>query len=79
VWNLISNAIKFSYANGTISIAFVENKFVKVTVADQGIGMTTEEMHNLFYVDYKKSKPERAEEGTGLGLVCARILSKTWG
>jgi HSP90 family molecular chaperone len=25
----------------------IENKFVKITVADQGIGMTTEEMHNL--------------------------------
>jgi signal transduction histidine kinase len=79
--NLISNAIKFSYANGTISInAAIENKFVKITVADQGIGMTTEEMHNLFIVDYKKSKPGTSnEEGTGLGLVLQGFCPKLGG
>jgi hypothetical protein len=29
-----------------------------------------------FFVDYKKSKPERAEEGTGLGLVLQGFCPK---
>lgn len=80
--NLISNAIKFSFTSGSITISTaVENKFVKITVADHGIGMTTEEMHHLFIVDYKKSKLGTSnEEGTGLGLVlCKDFVQKLGG
>lgn len=80
--NLISNAIKFSNASGSIIIsAAVENKFIKITVADYGIGMTTGEMNNLFIVDYKKSKLGTSnEEGTGLGLVlCKDFVQKLGG
>ena len=48
---------------------------------DQGIGITKEEMHNLFIVDYKKSKlGTNNEEGTGLGLVlCKDFVQKLGG
>ena len=80
--NLISNAIKFSYSKGAITIsAAVVDKFIQITVKDNGIGMTTEEMHNLFIVDYKKSKTgTNNEEGTGLGLVlCKDFVQKLGG
>jgi signal transduction histidine kinase len=52
--NLISNAIKYSYTKGAITIsATVIDQFIKITVQDNGIGMSTDEMHNLFVVDYK--------------------------
>jgi signal transduction histidine kinase len=49
--NLISNAIKYSYTKGAITIsATVIDQFIKITVQDNGIGMSTER-HNLFVVD----------------------------
>ncbi|MBX9888428.1 MAG: tetratricopeptide repeat-containing sensor histidine kinase [Flavobacteriaceae bacterium] len=80
--NLISNAIKYSHAKGAITIsATLQDQFIKITVMDQGIGMTKEEMHNLFIVDYKKSKlGTNNEEGTGLGLVlCKDFVQKLGG
>jgi two-component system sensor histidine kinase/response regulator len=80
--NLISNAIKYSYPKGAITIsAGVIDQFVKITVKDNGIGMTAEDMHHLFIVDYKKSKPgTNDEQGTGLGLVlCKDFVQKLGG
>ena len=80
--NLISNAIKYSHTKGAITIsATIQDRFIKITVIDQGIGMTKEEMHNLFIVDYKKSKlGTNNEEGTGLGLVlCKDFVQKLGG
>jgi signal transduction histidine kinase len=51
--NLISNAIKYSYTRAITISATVIDQFIKITVQDNGIGMSTEEMHNLFVVDYK--------------------------
>lgn len=80
--NLISNAIKFSFVKGGITIQAEEvGKFVKITVNDNGIGIATADLHNLFIVDYKKSKLGTShEEGTGLGLVlCKDFVEKLGG
>jgi signal transduction histidine kinase len=75
--NLISNAIKYSYTKGAITSATVIDQFIKITVQDNGIGMSTEEMHNLFVVDYKnQNQAPMTRKCTGLGLVLCKILSK---
>jgi PAS domain S-box-containing protein len=70
MYNLVDNAIKFSYENGFIKIAArKKGDFVEITVADTGIGIKTEDQNKLFkpfsQVDSFSSKQY---QGTGLGL-----------
>jgi signal transduction histidine kinase len=80
--NLISNAIKYSYSKGVIVIsAEIAAQFIKITVTDEGVGLSSAELDTLFIVDYKKSKLGTGnEEGTGLGLVlCKDFVQKLGG
>ncbi|MDH7603667.1 MAG: tetratricopeptide repeat-containing sensor histidine kinase [Melioribacter sp.] len=72
--NLIQNGIKFTNEGGKVLInAERENKYVKITVEDDGIGMDDETINKLFELDINKSRNGTAgESGTGLGLILCR-------
>jgi PAS domain S-box-containing protein len=74
VRNLITNAVKFTNQNGKIRIyAEVDGSKLKISVADDGIGMDEETRENLFNLVSKKAHPGTAnEEGTGLGLILTK-------
>lgn len=70
MYNLLDNAIKFSYENGFIKIgARKKGKFVEITVKDTGAGIKPEDQKKLFkpfsQVDFFSSKEY---QGAGLGL-----------
>lgn len=69
VWsNLLDNAIKASYQNGTIQISIQEfEKEISVTIADNGIGMPEEVQKHIFDKFYQADRSRKAE-GNGLGL-----------
>lgn len=78
--NLINNAVKFSHEGQTISIKCVcENQRSIISVVDQGVGMTTEQISKL---NIPGSQAEvrfgtKGEKGTGLGLIlCRELLEK---
>jgi signal transduction histidine kinase len=72
--NLINNAIKYTNINGEIKINACElNKFVEVTVIDNGIGISAENLRKLFKIDAFHSTPgTHNEKGTGLGLLLCK-------
>jgi PAS domain S-box-containing protein len=70
MYNLLDNAIKFSYENGLIKIAAREKgELLEITVTDNGIGVKAEDHYKIFkpfsQVDSFSSK---SSQGTGLGL-----------
>lgn len=80
--NLISNAIKFSSENENIKIELLEDDDREIcTITDHGIGMTSEQILNIFKFDKVTStEGTRGEKGTGLGLnLCLDFLEKNGG
>ncbi|HEX9250936.1 MAG TPA: HAMP domain-containing sensor histidine kinase, partial [Ignavibacteriaceae bacterium] len=78
VVNLLSNAIRYSSKKGTISIeATQENQFIRISVKDDGPGISVQEQNRIFE-KYVKSKTEPAK-GTGLGLAIAKEFVEVQG
>lgn len=70
--NLLMNALKFSEARTTITISsrIIEN-VVRISVADQGIGLDHTEIDKLFMLYYQGN---HNKTGTGIGLSYAKTL-----
>jgi two-component system sensor histidine kinase/response regulator len=76
--NLISNAIKFSYAGGVVTVIVTEEEDrVKICVRDNGTGISKENKEKLFQNDsHFKSFGTAHEEGSGLGLLLCRDFAR---
>jgi len=72
--NLVTNAIKYSYPGGAITIkAERRDNDMLFTVSDTGIGIEKAYVSGIFNVDCNISKPGTSNEsGTGLGLILCK-------
>jgi signal transduction histidine kinase len=67
--NLLSNAIKYSPQGGTLRVTVsTYNGECQVTVADQGCGMTPEQLEHIFSPFYRTETARNSVRGIGLGL-----------
>lgn len=79
--NIIGNAIKYSPENSTILI-FMQHidKYVKISVKDNGIGIPKEDLPRIFERFYRVDKARsRAMGGTGLGLAISKEIIELHG
>jgi two-component system OmpR family sensor kinase len=82
LWNLGSNAVRFSPPGGEVAIRMGrERELVVLEVADQGPGVPAAERERIFGRFYQAdpARPTRDTHGTGLGLAIARVIADLHG
>ena len=73
--NLISNAIKYGKENGSVLIKW-ESSLAKLTVQDDGIGISAEHLPNIFNSFYRTDESRSSViKGNGLGLSIVKKLA----
>jgi signal transduction histidine kinase len=80
--NILSNALKFTPENGTITIgANDKNEFWEIWFQDTGVGLTKESLQKIFFKEETfTTYGTNNEKGTGLGLMlCKEMVEKNEG
>ena len=69
IYNLFSNAMKFTPAGGSVSLSLrVEENSVAIAVADTGKGISDNDKPNIFKRFYQSASNDSSQTGSGIGL-----------
>jgi signal transduction histidine kinase len=80
IFNLVSNAVKFTPAGGAVDVSAVQmNGEVRVAVTDTGPGIDPEDQERIFEEFQQTEAGVEQREGTGLGLALSKRLVELHG
>ncbi len=81
VINIVSNAVKYTNDGGKVLLRLTDcGDTVKITVADNGIGIPEDDLPRLFERFYRVEKARNSDKGgTGLGLAIAKEFALAHG
>jgi two-component system, OmpR family, phosphate regulon sensor histidine kinase PhoR len=81
IYNLLDNAVKYSKPGGTVFLrAEPAGESVRISVADQGIGIPENDLPRIFERFYRADKSRSSEHsGTGLGLSIVKHIAQLHG
>ena len=77
VSDILSNAIKYSHQNSSITISAdkFQNEMVEIVIKDSGVGILKEDQDKLFKLDHKFSRNgTNGEPGSGMGLMVVKEI-----
>lgn len=78
--NLVSNALKYSPASGRVEIDLsMEGELAVLRVRDEGIGLSKEDLPNLFKPYRRTNRGQSYASGTGLGLFGVKRIVEAHG
>ena len=77
--NILENAVRYTPADGRISVSLVKQESnAVVSISDTGIGIPPEHLPHIFERFYRVDKARtRADGGVGLGLAIAKIIAES--
>ncbi len=76
--NLLSNAVKYNRPGGEVRVGWREDGVCcEVSVADNGMGITPDQLKRLFEPFNRLGAENSKIEGTGIGLVLSRRLAES--
>jgi two-component system, OmpR family, phosphate regulon sensor histidine kinase PhoR len=81
IYNLLDNAVKYSKPGGTVFLrAEPAGESVRISVADQGIGIPPGDLPRIFERFYRADKSRSSDQsGTGLGLSIVKHIAQLHG
>lgn len=85
LFNLLSNAFKFTLAHGEVSVLlkFIEpapRKFLEISVRDSGIGISAEKKERIFERFFQNDLPRTLmNQGSGIGLSITKEFVEIYG
>lgn len=81
IYNLLDNAVKYSKEGGTVFLrAEAGPNSVRISVADQGAGISPDDLPRIFERFYRADKSRSSEQsGTGLGLSIVKHIAQLHG
>jgi PAS domain S-box-containing protein len=79
--NLLSNALKYNRDHGLIEVKCTASTpdHILISIRDGGLGLSEEQMSNLFQPFNRLGQEHCTEEGTGIGLVMTKRLVELMG
>lgn len=81
IWNLLDNALKFTPKDGVIKLSLnAEGGTAKITISDNGMGISKEELPKLFTKFHRGTSTLRYNyEGMGIGLYASMLIIRRYG